>query len=47
MVDEADEANFGQQPVKKRHQESPTGSPGPKRRKAGQSTPYSDFVLQK
>lgn len=35
MVDEADEANFGQQPVKKRHHESPSSSPGPKRRKAG------------
>lgn len=39
MVDEADEANFGQQtPTKKRQQqESPPSSPGPRKRKPGKS----------
>jgi hypothetical protein len=36
MVDEADEANFGQQaPTKKRQHESSISSPGPRKRKPG------------
>lgn len=47
MVDEADEANFGQQtPTKKRQQqESPPSSPGPRKRKPGPLP--RDFKLQR
>lgn len=46
MVDEADEANFGQQtPTRKRQHESPPSSPGPRKRKPGPLP--RDFKLQR
>lgn len=46
MVDEADEANFGQQaPTKKRQHESSISSPGPRKRKPGPLP--RDFKLQR
>lgn len=45
MVDEADEANFGQQtPTRKRQHESPPSSPGPRKRKPGNLGKYNKGI---